>query len=70
MEEIYGFLDKNLFLPQEQKGRRRKSWRKSRWKDDPLFIDQMIVREVKMKKQNLSVGWIDYKQTYDMMPHL
>ena len=22
-----------------------------------------------MRKQNLSVAWIDYKKAYDMMPH-
>ena len=27
-----------------------------------LFIDKMIMREVKMRKQNLSMGWVDCKQ--------
>ena len=43
-EEVYGFLDTNL-LPQEQKGSRRKS----RGTNDLLFIDKMIMREVKMR---------------------
>ena len=48
-EEVYRFLDTNLLLPQEKKGSRRKSRRTN----DLLFIDKMIMREVKMRKQNL-----------------
>ena len=29
----------------------------------------MILREVKMRKKNLSMAWIDYKKAYDMVPH-
>ena len=65
VEEVYGFLDTNLLLPQEQKG----CWRKSRGKNDLLFIDKMIMREVKMRKRNLSMAWIDYRKAYDMVPH-
>ena len=64
-EEVYGFLDTNLLLPQEQKGCRRKS----RGTNDLLFIDKMIMREVKMRKQNLSMVWMDCKKAYDMVPH-
>ena len=28
------------------------------------------MREVKMKKQNLSMAWMHYKKAYDMVPHL
>ena len=48
-EEVYGFLDANLLLPQEQKGCRRNS----RGTNDLLFVDKMIMREVKMRKRNL-----------------
>ena len=51
-EEICGFWDTNLLLPQERKGCRRKS----RGMNDLLFIDKMILREVKMRKHNLSVA--------------
>ena len=64
-EEVYGFLDTNLVLHQEQKGCRRKS----RGTSDLLFIDKMISREVKMRKRNLLIAWIDYKKAYDMVPH-
>ena len=52
-EEIYGFLDTNLL-----------NLRKSRGWSDLLFIDKMIMREVKMRKRNLSMSWIDYKKAY------
>ena len=35
-----------------------------------LFIDKMIMRQVKIRKQYLSMVWIDYKKAYDMVPHL
>ena len=64
-EKNYGFLDTNLLLPQEQKRCRRKC----RGMDDRLFIDKIIMREVKMKKQNLSIALTDYKKVYDMVLH-
>ena len=33
-----------------------------------VFIDKMVMREVKMRKQNLWMAWIDYKDAYDMVP--
>ena len=64
-EEIYGFLSTEIGLPEEQKGCRKNS----RGTNDLLFIDKMILREVKMRKKNLSMAWIDYKKAYDMVPH-
>jgi len=29
----------------------------------------MILKEVKRRKRNLFVGWIDYKKAFDMVPH-
>ena len=43
--------------------------RKSRGTNDLLFIDEMIMREVKMRKQNLSLAWIDCKRSYDIVPY-
>ena len=28
------------------------------------------MKEVKLRKKNLAMGWIDYKKAYDMIPHL
>lgn len=64
-DEIYEFLENNMLLPQEQKGCRRNS----KGTHDLLFIDKMILKEVKRRKRNLFVGWIDYKKAYDMIPH-
>ena len=43
--------------------------RKSRGTNDLLFIDEMIKREVEMRKQNLSLAWIDCKRSYDIVPY-
>ena len=64
-EEMYTFLDTNIGLPEEQKGCRKKA----KGCHDQLFINRMIMREVRMRKRNLSMAWIDYKKAYDMVPH-
>ena len=64
-DEIYAFLENNQFLPEEQKGCRRKS----RGTGDQLYIDKMILKEVKTRKKNLAMGWIDYQKAFDMLPH-
>jgi len=64
-DEIYLFLEENQCLPEEQKGCRRKS----RGTGDQLYIDKMILREVKVRKKSLAMGWIDYRKAFDMMPH-
>ena len=53
-----------MLLPEEQKGCRGKC----KGTGDLLFIDKMILREVRMRKKNLGVAWIDYKKAY-MVPH-
>ena len=65
VEKVHGFLDTNLVLPQEEKGCRRKS----RGTNDLLFIDKMIMTVVKMRKKNLSMAWIYFKEAYGMVPH-
>ena len=57
-EKIYSFLSTEFGLPEEQKGCRKNS----RGTNDLLFIDKVILREVKMRKKNLSMAWIDYKE--------
>ena len=63
-EEIYGFLSIEIGLPEKQKGSRKNT----RGTNDLLFIDRMILREVKMRKKSLSMPWIVYKKTY-IIPH-
>ena len=64
-DEISAFLENNQFLPEEQKGCRRKS----RETGDQLYINKMILKEVKTRKKNLAMGWIDYQKAFDMLPH-
>ena len=64
-DEIYEHLEESCVLPEEQKGCRRKC----RGTGDLLFIDKMILREVKSRKKSLAVAWIDYRKAYDLVPH-
>ena len=52
-------------LPEEQK-RCRKG---SRGTIDLLYIDRVVIKEVKSRNKNLAMAWIDYKKAYDMVPH-
>ena len=64
-DQICGHLDQQKLLPEEQK-----EWRKrSRGTNNLLYIDRTVIREVKTKKMNLAMAWIDYKNAYDMVPH-
>ena len=64
-DEIYGFLENEGILPEEQKGCRRKS----KGAGDQLYIDKRLLQEAKQRKKNLAMGWIDYWKAYDMVPH-
>ena len=64
-EDLYEFLDTENLLPDEQKGCRKNS----QGTKDQLYIDKMVLKEVKSKKTNIAMGWKDYKKAYDMVPH-
>ena len=64
-DEIYDYLEKKMLLPEEQKRCRRKS----KETDDLLFIDKMILREVRVRKKSLAVAWIDYKKACNIVPY-
>ena len=64
-EKIYDHLMVNNLLPDEQKGCRKRS----RGTKDQLLIDKLVLREARIKKRCLAMGWIDYKKAYDMVPH-
>ena len=34
-----------------------------------LYIDRVVIKEVKSRNKNLAIAWIDYKKPYDMVPH-
>ena len=37
--------------------------------NDQLLIGKMISKKSKVRRKNLASGWINYKKTYDMIPH-
>ena len=63
--QIYAHLDQEKLLPDEQKGCRKGS----RGTNDLLYIDRVVIKEVKSRNKNLAMAWIDYKKVYDMAPH-
>ena len=36
---------------------------------DLLFIDRVVIKEVKSRNKNLAMAWIDYKKAHDIVPH-
>ena len=64
-EETYTFLEQRSLLPEEQKGCRKGS----RGTGDLLYIDRMLLQEVKRRNKNLAMAWIDYRKAYDLVPH-
>ena len=62
---MYGFLESNKILPNEQK----RCKRESRGTKDQLSIDKMVLKDCKRRHANLAMAWIDYRKAYDMVPH-
>ena len=54
-----------MLLPEERKGCRKRS----RGINDLLYTDRAVIREVKSRKKNLAIAWIDYKKAYNMVPY-
>ena len=50
--EINDYLEKEMFVPEEQKGCKQKC----KGTSDLLFIDKIILREVRMRKKYLAVA--------------
>ena len=64
-DRTYLHLEQNDLLPLEQKGYRHGSYGCK----DQLLINKMILENSKKRKRNLSCAWIDYKKTFDSVPH-
>ena len=60
VNQISGHLDQQKLLPEEQKG----CSKRSRGTNTLLYIDREVIREVKSRKKNLAMAWIDYKEAY------
>ena len=63
-ERLYNYLEDKNTIPHQHKGCRRKY----RGTKGQLLIGKMVMMNSKRRKTNLSMGWIDYKKTFDMMP--
>ena len=64
-KEIYYSLTSRGLFPDEQKGCRKES----RGTAELLYIDQHILNESRTRRRNLAMAWIDFKKSYDMVPH-
>ena len=64
-EEMYNYLEREKFFPEEQKGLKRGS----RGTKDQLLIDKTVLKDCKKRHTNLSMAWIDYRKAYDLVPH-
>ena len=51
-------MEKKAILPEEQNGGRKESMGTA----DLLYIDRMIMKEVKARKRSIAVAWIDNKR--------
>ena len=59
------FSRERRILPEKQKGCKRKS----KGTGYQLCKDKILLQEVKWRKKNLAMGWINYLKAYDMVPH-
>ena len=62
-EEIYYSLISCWLFLEEQKG----CCKGSRDTGELLDINQYILNEIKIRRKNLAMAWIDYKMAYDMV---
>lgn len=53
-------MDPVELLPEEQKGCKRDS----RGTHDVIFVDKMVLKEVKRRCKNLAMRWIDHRKAY------
>ena len=64
-EQVYGHIERDKLLPDEEKGCRRQS----RGIKHQLMIDKMLMENCNRRMTNLNGVWIGYKKPYDMVPH-
>ena len=64
-EEMYNYLEREKILPEELK----RCKRGSRGPKDQLLIDKTVLKDCKKRHTDLSMAWIDYRKTYDLVPH-
>ena len=70
-EEMYGYLEQEKILPEEEKG----CTRGSRGTKDHLFIDKTVLKDCKKRHINLSMAYLSISgqtirnKAYDFVPH-
>ena len=64
-EKMYNYLEQEKILPEEQKGCRRGS----RGTKGQLLLDKTVLKDCRERHTNLSMAWINYRKTYDLVPH-
>ena len=64
-EHLYSFVEEGKILPEE----RNVCKRNSRGTKDEVLVDKAVLKDCKRKSTNLAMAWIDYRKTYDMIPH-
>ncbi len=63
--KVHNHLIDNDLFPDKQKGCRKKS----PGAKDQLLIDKAVLREARIKKRCMAMGWIDDRKAYDMVPY-
>ncbi len=58
-------VDAKEILPVEQKVLRKGR----RGCLDALVVDAAVAGETKLRRRDFSMGWVDYKKAFDMVPH-
>ncbi len=58
-------VEAKRILPAEQKALRKGR----RGCLDALVVDAAVAGETKLRRRDLSMGWVDYKKAFDMVPH-
>ena len=64
-DKLYEHLENQDLLPEEQKGFRRMS----RGTRDQLLTDKALIKNYNRRRTNLNMAWVDFRKTYDMVPH-
>ena len=64
-EHLYSFLEEEKILPKEKKSCKRNS----RGTKDQVLLEKAVLTDCKRRSTNLAMARIDYRKTYDMIPH-
>ena len=64
-KQICKFIEDRNLMPKEQKG----CCSRSKGCKDQLLISKAILQECNSRKKNVCMGWTDYQQSFDSVPH-